>query len=163
MALRDGLPRNVSTGSQVHRRPTMFAWGGLIVFAATGRPPFGTGTSAELLDRVRAGDCDLTGVPEGLMELVARALSTDPEARPTAVEAFHAVLALDTTAADAATEPGEDTAATHRERLRALLYRVWTGFDAAGTALNCGRRSGQRQAGRASPPVGLRPSPPKER
>ena len=110
----------------------MFAWGGLIVFAATGRSPFGTGTSAELLERVRAGDCDLTGVPEELMELVARALSTDPEARPTAVEAFHTVLALDTVAADAIEEPGEDAAAIHRKRLRALLHRVWTGFDAAG-------------------------------
>ena len=58
------------------------------------------------------------------MELVARALSTDPEARPTAVEAFHTVLALDTVAADAIEEPGEDAAAIHRKRLRALLHRA---------------------------------------
>ncbi|GAA3992664.1 serine/threonine protein kinase [Thermobifida alba] len=100
----------------------MFAWGGLVAYAATGRPPFGTGPSAELAERVRAGEYDIDGVPDELRGLVERALSADPEARPTAVEALDAVLRLG----------AEADARARRARLRALLDRVWTGFDAAG-------------------------------
>ena len=109
----------------------VFAWGGLVVFAATGRPPFGTGSSAELLDRVRTGEYDTDGVPEELRGLVERALSGDPGARPTAQEAFEAVLALGEEAAPAAVAAASGGLAG-RARLRALLDRVWTGFDAAG-------------------------------
>src|SRR5690606_41043737 len=100
----------------------VFAWGGLVAYAATGRPPFGTGPSAELAERVSAGEYDIDGVPDELRDLVERALSTDPEARPTAVEALDTVLRLG----------AEADAPARRARLRALLDRVWTGFDAAG-------------------------------
>jgi len=100
----------------------VFAWGGLVVYAATGRGPFGTGDAAELVQRTRTAEPDLDGVPDELLPVVFRALSRDPADRPGAAEALAEVLAL--TGADAARGGGE------RERLRGLLRAAWTGFEA---------------------------------
>jgi len=100
----------------------MFAWGGLVAYAATGRRPFGEGTRSELAERVRAGAYDIDGVPEELRGLVERALSVDPRERPSAVEALDTVLGISAEAA----------AQARRDRLRALLQRAWTRFDEAG-------------------------------
>ncbi|MGW2306342.1 protein kinase domain-containing protein [Streptomyces sp. NPDC001809] len=61
----------------------VFALAGVLVFAATGHGPFGTGSAADLLYRVRYADADLTGVPEALLPLLTACLSKDPSARPT--------------------------------------------------------------------------------
>ncbi|MEU7119782.1 protein kinase domain-containing protein [Streptomyces zaomyceticus] len=61
----------------------VFALAGVLVFAATGHGPFGTGSAADLLYRVRYADPDLSGVPEALLPLLTACLSKDPEARPT--------------------------------------------------------------------------------
>ncbi|MFE3457761.1 serine/threonine-protein kinase [Nocardiopsis aegyptia] len=99
----------------------MFAWGGLVVYAATGHGPFGAGDTATLIARARAAEPDLEGVPEDLLPLVSRALSRDPAERPASVEAFAAVLDL-----TGAGEPSDDL----RTRLWALLTGAWTGFAA---------------------------------
>ncbi|GGR08856.1 hypothetical protein GCM10010497_08490 [Streptomyces cinereoruber] len=62
----------------------VFALGCLLAYAATGRPPFGTGTPDALLYRTVHDEPDLTGVPEGLLDLVRACLAKDPAARPTA-------------------------------------------------------------------------------
>ncbi|MFY7064498.1 serine/threonine-protein kinase [Nocardiopsis changdeensis] len=98
----------------------VFAWGGLVVHAATGHGPFGRGDTATLLARTRRGEVDAEGVPDELLPLVLRALSPDPDARPTAFEAFEELLALGRTA------PEQDP----RTRLRVLLAASWTGFEA---------------------------------
>ncbi|QHC27347.1 protein kinase [Streptomyces sp. GS7] len=64
----------------------VFALAGVLVFAATGRGPFGGGRPADLLYRVRYGDPDLTGVPGALVPLLTRSLSKDPAQRPTTTE-----------------------------------------------------------------------------
>ncbi|WP_245646253.1 serine/threonine-protein kinase, partial [Nocardiopsis trehalosi] len=97
----------------------VFAWGGLVVYAATGHGPFGTGDSGTLLARTRAGRPDTEGVPEELRPLVAAALSAEPADRPTAAEALAALLDL-----AAAGAPGDP-----RGRLRALLAAAWHGFE----------------------------------
>ncbi|MGW8353013.1 protein kinase domain-containing protein [Streptomyces wedmorensis] len=61
----------------------VFALAGVLVFAATGHGPFGTGSPADLLYRVRYADPDLTGVPDPLLPLLTACLSKDPAARPT--------------------------------------------------------------------------------
>ncbi|MGW9449910.1 protein kinase domain-containing protein [Streptomyces sp. NPDC055632] len=61
----------------------VFALAGVLVFAATGRGPFGTGSPADLLYRVRYAEPDLTGVPEALLPLLTACLAKDPAARPT--------------------------------------------------------------------------------
>src|SRR5215470_2751352 len=58
-----------------------WSWAATLAFAATGRPPFGTGPVEVVLDRVRRGQPDLHGVPEPLRTGLARALSVDPAPR----------------------------------------------------------------------------------
>ncbi|MFF0429627.1 protein kinase [Streptomyces sp. NPDC004520] len=61
----------------------VFALAGVLVFAATGHGPFGTGSPADLLYRVRHADPDLTGVPAALLPLLTACLAKNPSARPT--------------------------------------------------------------------------------
>ena len=61
----------------------MFAWGGLVAFAATGRSPYGKGSAETVAVRVLDGHPDLDGVPEDLMPLVTAATGSDPGLRPT--------------------------------------------------------------------------------
>ncbi|MET9377247.1 PQQ-binding-like beta-propeller repeat protein [Streptomyces sp. NPDC002992] len=64
----------------------VFALAGVLVFAATGHGPFGTGAPADLLYRVRYAEPDLTDVPEPLLPLLTACLSKDPSARPTTTD-----------------------------------------------------------------------------
>ena len=52
----------------------------------TGRPPFGRGPSMAIMDRVRRGEHDLSGIPEPLRGLLAEALDPEPHQRPTLTE-----------------------------------------------------------------------------
>lgn len=64
----------------------VFALAGVLVFAACGHGPFGSGQAADLLYRVRYAEPDLSGVPAALAPLLARCLSKDPAQRPTTAE-----------------------------------------------------------------------------
>ncbi|MEO3804193.1 protein kinase [Nonomuraea sp. B1E8] len=64
----------------------VFAWGALMTYAATGRPPFGTGAPDVLAYRVMSVEPDLSGVPAPLRDLVRGALAKDRASRPTAYE-----------------------------------------------------------------------------
>jgi hypothetical protein len=61
----------------------VFSWGALVAFAATGRPPYGTGRPESLTYRIVHGEPELNGVPPEHRDLVAQALSTAPGDRPT--------------------------------------------------------------------------------
>lgn len=69
----------------------VFAWGGMVAYAATGRPPFGRGDTAAVLERTRKEPPDLAGLPGWLHGVVSAALAKDPAARPSALAALHAV------------------------------------------------------------------------
>ncbi|MBK3567031.1 protein kinase [Streptomyces sp. MBT62] len=60
----------------------VFALAGVLVFAATGRAPFGGGQPADLMYRVRYAEADLRGVPPALVPVLARCLAKEPEKRP---------------------------------------------------------------------------------
>ncbi len=60
----------------------MHSWAATVVFAATGRPPFGTGPAMAIMDRVRRGEHDLSAVPPALLPLVRACLAPDPADRP---------------------------------------------------------------------------------
>ncbi|MEU6494263.1 bifunctional serine/threonine-protein kinase/ABC transporter substrate-binding protein [Streptomyces sp. NPDC046984] len=64
----------------------VFALGGVLAYALTGRPPFGSGEPAALLYRTVHDDPVLDGIEEGSRALVARCLAKNPEDRPTAGE-----------------------------------------------------------------------------
>jgi Protein kinase domain len=62
----------------------IFAWGLTVAYAASGRPPFGTGPTEALMYRVLFESPDIAAVPAGLRPLVEAAVAKDPDARPTA-------------------------------------------------------------------------------
>ncbi|MFD4771308.1 protein kinase domain-containing protein [Streptomyces niveus] len=64
----------------------VFALGALLAYAATGRPPFGTGPVHQVLYRTTHGRADLDGVPERWRELLGSCLAEDPGDRPTVAE-----------------------------------------------------------------------------
>ncbi|MEV5556764.1 serine/threonine-protein kinase [Nonomuraea wenchangensis] len=71
-------------GEVVTEAVDVFAWGGVIAFAGTGRAPFGSGAPGEVLYRIAQGEPWLDGLDEGIRGIVARALAKDPRRRPTA-------------------------------------------------------------------------------
>jgi hypothetical protein len=68
---------DATAASDVH------SWAATVAFAATARPPFGRGPSMAIMDRVRRGEHDLSGIREPLRHLLAEALDPEPERRPT--------------------------------------------------------------------------------
>jgi hypothetical protein len=70
-------------GRAVGPATDIFSLGGVLAFAASGRPPFGTGSTAMLLHRVVYGTASLGYVPVELRPLIERCLAKDPAARPT--------------------------------------------------------------------------------
>jgi hypothetical protein len=67
---------DATTASDVH------SWAATVAFAGTGRPPFGRGPAMAVMDRVRRGEHDLSGLPDDLRPIVAAALEPDPARRP---------------------------------------------------------------------------------
>ncbi|MFF2943285.1 PQQ-binding-like beta-propeller repeat protein [Streptomyces niveus] len=72
-----------ATGQEHTSAGDVFALAGVLVHAATGHGPFGTGQPADLLYRVRYADPDLTGVPPALLPVLTRCLAKNPADRPT--------------------------------------------------------------------------------
>jgi serine/threonine protein kinase len=62
----------------------VFAWGVTVAYAATGRSPFGSGSTHSILYQIMYGDADIVRVPDSLRPLVESALNKDPQHRPTA-------------------------------------------------------------------------------
>ncbi|WP_229400132.1 serine/threonine-protein kinase [Micromonospora okii] len=112
----------------------VFAWAATIAFAATGRPPFGTGAVVAVMMRVLHDPPDLAGLPGPLVELVGRCLDKDHRARPAAPQVLlrllgHAPQAGAPVPIQAALRAGTDAAATHP-----VAGRPTTGATAAAPA-----------------------------
>jgi len=80
------LAPEVIEGQPAAASSDVHAWGGTVAYAATGRPPFGTGTYETIFYRIVNGQPDLAGVPAPLAELLAGALRRNPAARPSAAQ-----------------------------------------------------------------------------
>jgi serine/threonine protein kinase len=70
-------------GGEVGPASDMFSLGAVIVFAATGTPPFGAGSTAALVYRVVHSSPSLDHVPPEVRPLAERCLAKDPGQRPT--------------------------------------------------------------------------------
>ncbi|MFH9688854.1 protein kinase [Streptomyces sp. NPDC017413] len=79
-----------ASGAAVTGAADVFALGAVLVFAATGGSPFGSATPAVLLYRAVHEDPDLTGVPDGVREVVTACLEKDPGLRPTVDQVLRA-------------------------------------------------------------------------
>ncbi|MFC8666989.1 bifunctional serine/threonine-protein kinase/ABC transporter substrate-binding protein [Streptomyces sp. NPDC057199] len=88
-------------GAAVGPASDIFSLGCLLAYAASGRPPFGTGTADALLYRTVHDEPDLSGIEAGedtegveLLTLLRLCLAKDPADRPTA-EQFGTVLLVE--------------------------------------------------------------------
>src|SRR5258707_10679474 len=89
------LAPEVIEGKQSGPASDVHSWGATVAFAATGRPPFGTGGFETIFYRIINGQPDLGGFPSALLSLVAQALARDPARRPTAAELCERTTALE--------------------------------------------------------------------
>jgi serine/threonine protein kinase/uncharacterized protein YkwD len=64
----------------------VWAWGACVAYAFTGRSPFGGDAADVIAMRILLGQPDLTALPDAPATIVARALSVDPDQRPSARE-----------------------------------------------------------------------------
>ncbi|GLZ28869.1 hypothetical protein Lesp02_10590 [Lentzea sp. NBRC 105346] len=74
------------TGHEIGPASDVFSLGAVLVYACTGRGPFGEGATASMLYRAVHGSPDLDGVPASLRPLVSRCLQRDPARRPEPAE-----------------------------------------------------------------------------
>jgi eukaryotic-like serine/threonine-protein kinase len=70
----------------------VFAWGGVVAYAGTGRTPFAADSPPATAARILTQPPDLTGLTGTLRDLVARALHKDPAHRPSARELLDLLL-----------------------------------------------------------------------
>lgn len=97
-------------GGRVEQPSDVFSFGGLLVYAATGRGPFGAGAAHVLVHRVLHGEPHLGDLDGPLREIVSACLRRDPAARPTAPALLARLVALAEADAPGTDAPGETDA-----------------------------------------------------
>jgi serine/threonine protein kinase len=78
-------------GGQVTSAVDVWGWGSALLYAATGRLPFGDGPIEVLMHRLRTEEPDISAVPAWLEPLLRRALVKQPAGRATAAEILAAL------------------------------------------------------------------------
>ncbi|SEG99632.1 Serine/threonine protein kinase [Nonomuraea solani] len=87
------MPPEQIMGHTVGPAADMFAWAGAMVFAASGRAPFGSDTMPAVINRVLNQNPDLGALGAGpLREVVIACLAKDPAQRPTAEQVIMRLL-----------------------------------------------------------------------
>ncbi|MCF6476889.1 serine/threonine protein kinase, partial [Nonomuraea sp. MG754425] len=74
----------------------VFAWGSVMVYAATGTPPFGNDSLPAVLRRIQYEPPRLDGVPEPLRSIVNACLAKDPAARPAMQDVLFRLIGVPT-------------------------------------------------------------------
>jgi serine/threonine protein kinase len=87
-------------GMTVGPSSDIFSLAGVLIYAARGEGPFGSGDTAALLYRVVHGKPNMDGVPDHLRALIKRSLARDPKRRPGATEFLSELSAAYPSAAD---------------------------------------------------------------
>lgn len=91
-----------SRGEQAGPPADVFALGGVLVWALTGRGPFGDGHPASVVHRTENLDPELDRVPPPLRPLLAACLDKNPAHRPTAAQVLQSLGGPVAPASDAA-------------------------------------------------------------
>jgi predicted Ser/Thr protein kinase len=103
----------------------VFAWGGVVAYAGTGRTPFGNDSMPATAGRILTQPPNLHGLSGSLHDLVASALQKDPADRPTARELLDLLVAGPSrpaaTAAALAGQPGLRAAARQAQSVTGLM------------------------------------------
>ncbi|MFI6498979.1 protein kinase [Nonomuraea typhae] len=82
----------VFTGRRAGPPADVFAWGGVVLYTASGADPFQAESLGGVMHRVLTVDPDLSALAEPLRPLVARALAKDPNLRPSATDLLLGLL-----------------------------------------------------------------------
>ncbi|OJV78496.1 MAG: hypothetical protein BGO37_07150 [Cellulomonas sp. 73-92] len=134
-----------------------WGWAALLVFAATGRPPFGKGRATTVLARARAGRPDLTGLGQLTRTAIRGALVPDPGERTSPDDV---VAALTVVAAEGDRLPGPAAGAAARAAADDDETTVLSGADAVGTsAMPAGIADGARPGVAAGAAAGAAAAP----
>ncbi|SCE44362.1 Serine/threonine protein kinase [Streptomyces sp. DvalAA-19] len=118
------LPPEQATGSGADAGPAgdVFSLGALLAYAATGRPPFGSGAVDALLYRTVHDAPDLDGVDDpALRALLTECLAKDPAARPSAADLDTRITEDVPAGGASASWLPEDVVRTIAERSAAML------------------------------------------
>lgn len=75
------LDPEVVAGASPSAAGDWWAWAATLTFAATGRPPFGRGSTQAVLSRVELGRPDVAGLPRRLATVLRAALAPDSSTR----------------------------------------------------------------------------------
>ena len=92
----------------------LFSWAVTIAYAASGRSPFGTGTTEAILYRILHDTPDFAGVPGSLLPQITAALAKEPQARPTASELLSQL-----------TRPAVQPSAGYDNPTQTILAQTW--------------------------------------
>jgi serine/threonine protein kinase len=85
-------------GGEIGPASDIFSLGAVIVFAATGESPFGSGMTAALVYRVVHAAPRLDGVPDAIRPLIEQCLAKDPGQRPAVSDLMVEADAFESTA-----------------------------------------------------------------
>ncbi|HLS00590.1 MAG TPA: serine/threonine-protein kinase, partial [Beutenbergiaceae bacterium] len=84
----------VLSGTDPDELGDWWGWAALLVFAATGRPPFGSGPLTAVLTRAEAGRVDVDGLPHAIATVLTRALAPKPEHRMSPAQVLEVLEAV---------------------------------------------------------------------
>ncbi|MFF3671895.1 protein kinase domain-containing protein [Microtetraspora malaysiensis] len=85
----------VFSGQRAGAPADVFAWGGIVLFAATGADPFQAESLGGVMHQVLSSSPDLSVLPESLRSLAAAAFMKDPRERPSARQLLLALVSGD--------------------------------------------------------------------
>jgi Protein kinase domain len=86
-------------GREFGKEADIFCWAATMVYAATGRPPFGNDSIPAVIQRALNDEPDLGAIAEPLRGLVVDCLAKDPAERPTARQLLMRLLGQEDAAA----------------------------------------------------------------
>jgi serine/threonine protein kinase len=89
------LAPEIIEGEEAGAPADVHSWASTVAFAATGRPPFGTGSFESVFYKIMEGRPDLDGVPDALLPLIRSAMSRHPAERPSAAALAELALRID--------------------------------------------------------------------
>ncbi|MFF5265099.1 serine/threonine-protein kinase [Actinomadura viridis] len=135
-------------GATLTEAVDVWAWATTMVFAATGRPPFGDDTVVAVINRVMHEPPTLEGLPPDLHRLIAASLAKEPERRPTAQQLMMTLIGAGPAAQTRMDDPAQATTLLAEGRHRAA------GAPIPGATQPVGGQT------RAMPPAAAPPIPP---
>ena len=113
-------PEEASSGGGRDPAIDVFAWGLVVAYAATGRPPFGQGRYDAVVYRIVHAEPDLAGFEPPLDTHVRQALAKDPAERPTAPRLLADLLGEPTL------DPARPVTTVLARAVSTVLARDWT-------------------------------------